>query len=71
MEIEFGAKVVDKSGKLLGKVNNLIRDTWTGEVRKFVVHRKSPARALFFSPEDVLKATDTEVKLNISIDEPS
>jgi sporulation protein YlmC with PRC-barrel domain len=37
IEIEYGASVIDKNGKLLGTVNRVLRDTWTGDIRKFDV----------------------------------
>ena len=67
MQIEYGAEVIDKSGKVLGTVDHLMHNTWTGETSKFAVRRKD--RDLFFSVEDVLEATNTEVKLNISLDD--
>ena len=71
MEIEYGAEVVDKNGKVLGRVDHLVRNTWTGEISKFIVRSKAPDRDLFFSTEDVLEATNTKVKLNISFHELS
>ena len=69
MEIEYGAEVIDKSGKVLGTVDHLVRNTWTGEITKFMVCRKAPERDLFFSIEDVLEVTNQKVKVNISSDE--
>jgi sporulation protein YlmC with PRC-barrel domain len=69
MEIEYGAEVIDKSGKILGTVDHLVRNTWTGEISKFMVRRKTPESDLFFSTEDVLEATKSKVKVNISSDE--
>lgn len=71
MELEFGAKVEDQNGKVLGTVDHLVRDTWTGEISKFVVRRKAPDSDLFLSPEDVLQATKSKVKLNVSFQELS
>ena len=71
MEIEFGTAVIDKNGKVLGTVDHLVRNTWTGEISKFMVRRKAPDSDLLFSPQDVLKVTDDTVKLNLSIDELS
>jgi len=64
MHIEYGAEVIDKNGKVLGTVSHLVRNTWTGEISKFV-------RDLFFSTEDVLEATNTVIRVNISFDELS
>lgn len=71
MEIQYGAEVVDKSGKVLGTVDHLMHNTWTGEISKFAVRRKAPDRDLFFSNEDVLEVTSTTVTLNVSINELS
>lgn len=71
MEIQYGAEVIDKNGKVLGRVDHLMRNTWTGEITKFAVRRKAPDEDLFFSTEDVLEATKTSVKLNISFHELS
>lgn len=71
MEIEVGAEVTDKDGKVLGTVDHLMRNTWTGEISKFIVRRKAPDSDLLFSPQDVLEVTNTTVKLNVSIGELS
>jgi len=69
MEIEYGAEVIDKNGKLVGSVRYVMRNTWTGEISKFGIHRKAPRRDLFFSTEDVLEVSNTRVKLKLSFDE--
>jgi sporulation protein YlmC with PRC-barrel domain len=71
MEIKPGAEVIDKNGKVLGSVTHLARDGWSGEVKKFIVNRKPPDKDLFFTPEDVLEATDARIKLKIALDESS
>lgn len=71
MEIRYGTQVVDRNERVLGSVDRLIRDTWSGEIKRFMVCRKAPAADLFFTPEDVLEATDAKVKLRIAIDESS
>ena len=71
MEIEYGAEVMDKDDKVLGTVAHVIRNTWTGEISKFVVRRKAPDRDLFLSPQEVLEVTNTGIRLNISCDELS
>lgn len=70
MEIPYGAEVVDKNGKVLGTVNHVVRDTWTGEVRKFMVRQKAPNTDLLLSPADVIEATDSKVRLKVTLDEP-
>lgn len=71
MEIEFGTEVIDKNDEVLGTVDHLVRNTWTGEISKFMVRRKAPDSDLLFSPQDVLEVTNDAVKLNLSIDELS
>jgi len=69
MKIEVGAEVLDKNGKPLGIVYNVIRNTWTGEIRKFMVRTESPEAAFLFSPEQVLEVINSKIKLNVSWDE--
>jgi len=71
MEIEYGAEVMDRDDKVLGTVAHVIRNSWTGEISKFVVRRKAPDRDLFLSPEEVLEVTNTGIRLNISCNELS
>lgn len=71
MELEFGVEVKDQNGKVLGTVSHLVRDTWTGEIKQFVVRREAPDNDLFLTPDDVLEATKGEVKLNASAEELS
>jgi sporulation protein YlmC with PRC-barrel domain len=68
VEIKPGVEVIDKNGKVLGSVNHLARDGWSGEIKKFIVNRKPPDKDLFFTPDDVLEATDTMIKLKIALD---
>ena len=69
MEIEYGAEVVDKSGKVLGTIDYIIRDAWTSEIRKFMIRKKLPDKDLMFSPQDVLEATKSKIKVNFSFNE--
>lgn len=71
MELEFGAEVKDQNGRLLGTVNHLVRDTWTGEIRRFVVRRQMPDNDLFLTLNDVLEIAKGKVKLNTSAEELS
>jgi sporulation protein YlmC with PRC-barrel domain len=48
MEIEYGAEVIDKSGRRLGTVDRVIRDTYTTEIRKFTVSTDITDTNLFF-----------------------
>ncbi len=69
MEVQYEAEVIDRNGKPLCTVDHLIRDTWTGQISKFVVRRKVLDKDLFLSPEDALKVTDDTVKLNVTLEE--
>jgi sporulation protein YlmC with PRC-barrel domain len=71
VEIEYGTEVIDRNSKVLGTVDHLVHNTWTGEVSKFVVRRKAPERDLFFSTEDVIEATNTRIRVGVSCDELS
>ena len=63
MRIKPGAVVVDRNGEVLGSVELLARNTWTGEITKFIVPRKAPAKDLFLTPGDILEATESKIKL--------
>ena len=49
-------------------MTHLARDGWSGKVKKFIVNRKPPDKDIFFTPEDVLEATDTIVTLKFTFD---
>lgn len=69
MTIQFGAEVVDKNGRILGTINHIVRDSWTGEIRKFAVQQKELDTDLFVSPQEVLEETESRITLNESLDE--
>ena len=69
MEIHYGAEVVGKNGKILGKVNHVVRDTWTGKVRKFVIRHLVTDNDILISPEDVLEETESKIILKVTSDE--
>jgi len=69
MQLEYGTEVIDRNGKILGTVGQVMRNSWTGEISKFIVHQETPSRDRFFSPQDVLEATESEIRLGISSDE--
>jgi len=68
MELEYGAEVVDQNDKVLGTVDHLVRNTWTGEITKFVVRRQAPNEDLFLSSEDVLEIKGNKIKLNVPLE---
>jgi sporulation protein YlmC with PRC-barrel domain len=69
MEIEYGAEVRDKNGKVLGTVNNVIRDSWTGEISKFQVTTDPTEVGFFIPPQNIDKATPKEITLNVALEE--
>jgi sporulation protein YlmC with PRC-barrel domain len=69
MEIEYGALVKDKNNKVLGTVNRVMRDTWTGDVSKFSISTELADADIFYAIENVAEADDKEVKLNITYGE--
>jgi sporulation protein YlmC with PRC-barrel domain len=71
MKIKTGARVIDKNGKVVGSVDHVARDGWSGEIKKFIVNRKPPDKDFSFAPEDILETTDTEIKLKIALNESS
>lgn len=69
MQIEYGAEVVDTNGTVLGTVDYMVRNTWRGEISKFMVRRKRPDKNLVLSPEDTLEVTKSTIKLNVCSEE--
>lgn len=67
VEIKYGALVIDKNGNVIGSVGFLMRNAWSGETTKFLVLRNAEESDLFLTPDDVLEATDTEVRLGIAV----
>jgi sporulation protein YlmC with PRC-barrel domain len=68
MDIGYGAEVIDRNGKVLGIVDYVIRNSWTGEISKFRVIRDLPGSNLMLSPEEVLDAKENKIKVDISSD---
>jgi sporulation protein YlmC with PRC-barrel domain len=69
MQIEYGAKVKDKNGKVLGTVNNVIRDSWTGKISKFQVTTDPTEVGFFIPPDKIDKATSKEITLKVAQEE--
>ena len=69
MAIEYGTEVVDKSGKPLGTVGYVIRNSWTGEISKFTVRQGISNRDLSFSPGDILEEQESRIRVGVSSDE--
>ena len=68
MDIKYGIEVIDTDGTVLGTVDRVIRNSWSGEVSKFVVRGCSPAGDLILSPQDVIEVTESNLKLNVPSD---
>jgi sporulation protein YlmC with PRC-barrel domain len=69
MDIEYGTEVIDREGNALGTIDRVIRDSWTGEIRKFSVNQDTPGNELMFSPEEILDSEKTRIKVDVSLDE--
>ena len=69
MQIKYGAQVKDREGRMLGSVDHLARDPWSGSITRFVVLRRGWPSDLFLKPEDVEEATDAEVRLKMTASE--
>jgi hypothetical protein len=67
MELEYKAEVLDRNGENLGTVDHYVRDTWSGEISKFVVRREAPQADLFVSPADVADSSRENVKLKVTL----
>ena len=65
----IGTKVKDRNGEIIGQIDNLIRDTWSGEIKKYIVHRDAPNKHIFFSPDDTLETSEKEMRLNKTLAE--
>ncbi|MBN1161625.1 MAG: hypothetical protein JXA17_06750 [Dehalococcoidales bacterium] len=69
MDIEYGTEVVDREGNALGTIDRVIRDSWTGEIRKFSVNQDTPGNELMFSPEEILVQDKNKIKIDVSQDD--
>lgn len=69
MDIEYGIEVIDRDGNILGTIDRVIRDSWTGEIRKFSVNRYDTGNELLFSPDKILDSEETRIKVDVSSNE--
>jgi sporulation protein YlmC with PRC-barrel domain len=69
MDIEYGTEVIDREGNALGTIDRVIRDSWTGEIRKFSVNQDAPGNELMFSPEEILVQDENKIKIDVSQDD--
>jgi sporulation protein YlmC with PRC-barrel domain len=65
---QFGTEVVDKNGKSLGKIDYIVRDTWSGDIKKYIIYRQRPDEDISFSPDDISETTESIIKLNLVIE---
>jgi hypothetical protein len=61
--------VKDKNNKLLGKVDHIVMDAWSGEPRKYMVRLEDDVSAIYFTPENVAEVTGKGVRLNLAAEE--
>jgi hypothetical protein len=66
MDIEYGTLVVDGDDKVLGTVDYVIRNSWTGEVSKFRVNQNQSGSEFMCSPENVVEKTETKIKVDVA-----
>lgn len=71
MDIESGLEVIDKNGKMVGTVDRIVRDSWTGQISKFFVRTSIEPGELSYTPEDVLQVTTGQIKLKVAFDKPA
>ena len=65
---QFGVEVVDKNGRSLGKIDYIIRDSWSGDIKKYIIYRQRPDEDISFSPDDISEATESTITLKIAIE---
>ena len=66
MEIQVGAQVFDKNGERFGEVVKVVRDIWSGEIKKFLVSDSTPSNAELFSLSQVLEASEERIRIDIT-----
>jgi len=71
LKIAYGTKVEDKFGNYIGQVNHVIRDRWTGGVRKFGVWHPEYGRDVLVSPEDIAEMKQDKIVLAVSLEKSS
>ena len=64
---QFGTEVVDKDGRSLGKIDYIIRDTWSGDIKKYIIYRQRPDEDITFTPDDISETTESTITLNTVI----
>ena len=65
MKTELGSVVIDKEGEILGTVDYVIRNSWTGEISKYIIYRNPPETDISFRPNEILEVNSNETIVNI------
>ena len=65
MDAEVGSLVVDKEGEKLGTVDYVIRNSWTGEISKYIIYRNPPETDISFTPKEIVEVNNNETIVNI------
>ncbi|UCD08459.1 MAG: hypothetical protein JSU79_08875 [Dehalococcoidales bacterium] len=65
---QFGTEVLDKNGRRLGKIDYVVRDSWSGDVKKYIIYRQPPDKDVSFAPDDISETTESTVILKIEIE---
>ena len=69
MKIAYGVNVEDKNGNFIGQVNHVIRDSWTGNIKKFGVWSESFDKDWLVSPENIQDMKEDKITLSIAVEE--
>jgi sporulation protein YlmC with PRC-barrel domain len=57
--------VIDSDGVVIGDISKVMVDTWSGEVRKYMVRQQAELNSYFFTPSQVGEVKDGQVKLKV------
>ena len=68
MKIAYGVNVEDKNGNYIGQVNHVIRDSWTGNIKKFGIWNENFGKDWLVSPDNIQKMTKEKIILSIATD---
>ena len=73
MRILIDDRIVDSSGKQIGKVKRVVNDSWTGELRALFLQAEDVASLIRIDVSEIDTAEDGVVRLNheIFLDEGS
>lgn len=69
MGVEYGAEVFNKNEELIGKVDYIANDAWTGEPSDFKASSEKAKSDLLISTKNIIEATPNRVKLGVTLEE--